>query len=274
MVKGMSNTTSEKLKIFGIGSTLFCLSIAFGYASLQTNSALAQEDDSNITIEKIEEGNISSQEVTVRGEVEELQSGISFLIEDDNLFGDSEVLVINITDDAILEATEGEPRVQVTGNVQEFSFVEIESDYSLGLDPEIYADYESMPVILASSIVPAPDLEDLAEDPEDYYGKEIAVQGEIEDVKNETIFTLKEGELIGEDELLVLNASGSAIPESDDSIVLVGELRPYVKTEFERDYDLTWDLELQREIEVEFTNKPVLVLDEAYSSAQEDGWFE
>ncbi|MEO1341809.1 MAG: hypothetical protein AAFV28_11865 [Cyanobacteria bacterium J06635_13] len=51
-------------------------------------------------------------------------------------------------------------------------------------------------------------------------------------------------------------------------------MRPFVKAEFEQDYDLTWDLDVEREIEAEYTEKPVLVVDSIYPSAQADGLFE
>lgn len=50
-------------------------------------------------------------------------------------------------------------------------------------------------------------------------------------------------------------------------------LRPFVKAEFERDYDLTWDLDLQEELEAEYSEKPVLVVDSIYS-AKDEGLFE
>ena len=55
-----------------------------------------------------------------------------------------------------------------------------------------------------------------------------------------------------------------------NSLVITGQVRPFVKAEFEQDYDLTWDLDVEEEIEAEYTDKPVLVVDSIYPSAQED----
>ena len=45
-------------------------------------------------------------------------------------------------------------------------------------------------------------------------------------------------------------------------------LRPFVAAEFEEEYNLTWDLDLQEQLEAEYTEQPVLVANEVYPSAQ------
>lgn len=51
-------------------------------------------------------------------------------------------------------------------------------------------------------------------------------------------------------------------------------VRPFIKSEFERDYDLTWDLDFQEELEAEYTEKPVLVVDSIYPAAEDEGLLE
>ena len=117
-------------------------------------------------------------------------------------------------------------------------------------------------------------MEEVSEDPEGYYNLEIALEGEVDEIRNDYAFTLKEDQLIGGDDLLIINASGEPIPEADEKVVVTGMVRPYVKADFERDYDLTWDLDVQEEIEAEYTEKPVLVVDSIYPSAEDEGLLE
>ena len=42
---------------------------------------------------------------------------------------------------------------------------------------------------------------------------------------------------------------------------VTGEVRRFNITELDRDYDLTWDLDLQRELEAEHKDKTVIVAD-------------
>ena len=231
----------------------------------------AQEMDDNATIEEIAEQETAlGEEVTVRGTLEEVEPGISFVLEEENLFGDEEVLIINVSEQIVPQGSE-DYRLQVTGEVGSLIFEDVERDYGLDLDPEYYAEYESQPVIFADYMVAAPEIEEVVENPELYYGQEIALEGEIEGVKNDYAFTLKEGQLISGEDLLIINATGQSIPQDEEAVVITGTIRPFVKAEFERDYDLTWDLDVQEEIEAEYTEKPVMVMDSFYPSAQEEG---
>lgn len=239
--------------------------VATEYPALQ-----AQEVEENTTIEEIaEEEATPGEEITVRGEVESVESGISFRIEEEDLLEEDGVLVINVSEQTVPEAAE-DLRLQVTGKLGTLVLADVERDYGLELDPELYIEYETQPVIFATYMVEAPELEAVSEDPEGYYDREIALEGEVDEIRNDYAFTLKEEQLIGGDDLLIINATGEPIPEQDESVVVTGIVRPFVKAEFERDYDLTWDLDVEQEIEAEYTEKPVLVVDSIYPSAESD----
>ena len=123
-------------------------------------------------------------------------------------------------------------------------------------------------------MVLSPEIEEVSEEPENYYDLEIALEGEIDEIRNAYSFTLETNELFEGDELLVINATGEPIPEDDQTVVVTGIVRPFIKADLENDYDLTWDLDVQQEIEAEYSEKPVLVVDSIYPSAQEKGLFE
>ena len=74
--------------------------------------------------------------------------------------------------------------------------------------------------------------------------------------------------------MLIINVTGEPIPEVDEKVVVTGTVRSFVKADFERDYDLSWDLDVQEEIEAEYTDKPVLVVDSIYPAAQDEGLLE
>lgn len=240
-----------------------------------SNSLKAQEAESNETIENIaeEDTNLFGEQVTVRGEAESIEPGISFIIEEEGFLEGDDVLVINTSGMMLTEAAE-ELGLQVTGELGTLVFADVERDYDLDLDPDLYVDYENEPVIFANSLTLSPSLENLAENPDNYYGQEVAVEGEIGEMKGDMAFTINDDQWIGGDDVLVINAIGEPIPTEDESVVITGMVRPFVKAEFERDYDLTWDLDLQEEIEAEYSEKPVLVVDNIYSSAKDEGLLE
>ncbi|ACK69756.1 conserved hypothetical protein [Gloeothece citriformis PCC 7424] len=207
--------------------------------------------------------------VSVRGEAEQAVGETGFLLQDDQLFGGDEVLVINASGDAFfLPGDDPTDEVQVTGEVRQFVRADIERDYNLILDPNIYVEYEDRPVIIAESIALAPDPEEVSENPQAFYNQEIAVTGEIGEQLAPNTFTLQEEQLFGGEEILVISANPAITLDQEEEVVVTGTLRQYVQADFERDYDLTWDLDLQRQIEAEYTDRPVLVADDIYPSAE------
>lgn len=210
------------------------------------------------------------QSVSVRGEAETAVGENAFLMQDDQLFGGEEVIVFNATGTPFLLPTNDEPTedVQVTGEVRQLVVADLEREYGLDLDPELYAEYEERPAIIAESIAFSPDPEEISEQPEQYYGQTIAVSGEVGDQLSTNTFQLEDEGWFEGDEILVIGASTIPTLDEDEEVVVTGTLRPFVAAEFERDYDLTWDLDLQEQIEAEYTEKPVLVAEEVYPGAQ------
>ncbi|MDB9528449.1 hypothetical protein PN498_20830 [Oscillatoria sp. CS-180] len=240
-----------------------------------SNSTEVAEDP----IEAAEENNVTAEEVTgsvedyigqtvtVREEAEELVGEYAFLLDEDQLFGGERILVINASGEG-LTLVEGEGTdVQVTGEVREFVLADVEQEYDLELEPDLFGDYEEQPVIIAQSLALAPDPDDINERPEDYYGKRIAVEGEVDLVMSDNVITLDEEVLFGEEDLLVVSPDTAIAYPQGEEVVVTGTLRPFVYAEFDRDYELTWDIELQQEVEAEYESRPVFVADEIYPSA-------
>jgi hypothetical protein len=274
----MANTKKNRLFNLPIKRTkMGAIALALGLFALPACTTNEEEvstplkEEQNVTTEEIDENLTANlgDTVTIRGEVNELIGDASFLMDEDVIFGGEEILIFNASGMG-LALPEGEgTQVQVTGELQELIVADLETEYGLDLDPELYADYEDRPVVVAESIALAPDPGELSEDPSLYYGQRIAVEGEVEDILDVATFTLDEEELFGAEDLLVL-AQGFN-PELDDGevVTVTGTLRPYVQAEFEEEYDLTWDLDFQRQIEAEYENKPVFVADSVYPSAED-----
>ncbi|MGQ4648020.1 hypothetical protein [Lyngbya aestuarii] len=224
--------------------------------------------DENVSTEEVAENTdeLFGKTVTLRSEVGKKLDDISFTVDDDEFFSGEEILVVNASGQPFVLPTD-DTEVQVTGEVRQFRAVEFEPDFDFDWQPG--TDYENKPAIVAQSIALAPEPDEITENPEKFYNQPIAVEGEVAEIVGPNAFTLEDEELVGGSNLLVLNRTAPAQALNDDEVVVVtGQVRPFVLAEIERDYDLTWDLDLQSKLEAEYQEKPVLIADTVYPSAQ------
>lgn len=110
-------------------------------------------------------------------------------------------------------------------------------------------------ISLASSASPG----EITTNPQKYRYKTVSVTAEVEDIKGDGVFTLDEEKIIGGRDLLVIVPNNFIMPREGNKVTVRGVVRPFVLTNFEHSYDLTWDLDLEREIEAEYTDRLVLV---------------
>ncbi|HEY9771592.1 MAG TPA: hypothetical protein V6C71_24375 [Coleofasciculaceae cyanobacterium] len=245
-------------------------------ASDRTDSNGAVEDDTlaqteaeeNVTTEELSENpeDLIGQTVTIRSDALKTIEPSTFTVSDEEFFGGEDIVVVNASGEPFV-LPEGGTEVQVTGEVTRFVSADIESAYDLDLDPDLYVDYTDRPAIIAETLAPAPDPGEITKNPTQYYGQTLAVTGEVEEIYGANTFTLDEDELFGANDLLVLVTNPSETVSEDEAVAVTGELRSFVVADLERDYDLTWDLDVQQEIEAEYSNRPVLVVDRVYPSA-------
>ena len=237
----------------------------------QTEEPIEQQEQLNVQAGEIT-GNVEEyvgQTVSVRGEAERAVGDSSFLLQDDQLFGGNEIIVVNATGKPFaIPDDEPTENVQVTGEVRELVVADLEREYGLDLDPTLYAEYENRPAIVAQSIAFAPDPEEISEEPEQYYNQTIAVSGEVAEQLSPNTFTIQDEGLFGGENVLVVGVTPDPALKANEEVVVTGVLRPYIAADFERDYDLNWDLDVQQQIEAEYTEKPVLVAEEVYPSAE------
>lgn len=210
--------------------------------------------------------------VTVRSEPLQKLGPNTFTVSDEEFFGNEPILVVNASGAPFVLPTEADTEVQVTGEVRQFVVADVERNYNLGLEPNLYRDYENKPAIIAQSIALAPEPGEITQNPQQYYGKTLAVTGEVESAEAGTgIFKLDEEQLFGASDLLVIRTNPSttnaAAIDDGEKVAVTGVLRPFIVADLERDYDLTWDLDVKRKLEAEYSQKPVLVADGVYPSA-------
>jgi len=226
--------------------------------------------ENNVTTEEVADNTnqLIGKTVTVRSTPVRKLGPSTFTVSDKQFFGTEPILVVNASGKTFTLPTDPNTPIQATGQVRQFVIADINRDYNLGLDPNLYRDYESQPAIIAQSLALAPRPGELTTNPNLYYGKTLAVTGEVEDIRNATSFTLDEDKLFGGQDLLVIRAgTPQGTVNEGEKVAVTGVLRPFVYAELEREYDLKWDLTLQRKIEAEYSNKPVLVANEVYPSA-------
>ncbi len=224
---------------------------------------------SNVSTEEVAEetNELLGKSVTVRSEVGEKVGAHSFTITDNELFGNDKVLVINGS--GAPTVLPEDIKLQVTGKVQKFVVAEVEREFNLDLEPEVEAEYKDKPVIIAQSIALSPEPGEVTKNPSAYYNKTIAVKAEVEDLISPTSFTLDEDKLTSTQDLLVLNTTPGQTINDGQEVVVTGVLRPFVVADIERDYDLNWDLTLQRKLEAEYSQKPALVATSVFPAAED-----
>lgn len=238
--------------------------------------ATTAPDETNVATEEIAENPAEyvGQTVTVRSEPIEKISPSTFTVEDEQFFGSDPILVVNASGEPFVFPEEDDTEIQITGEVRNFVFADIEREYNLGLEENAYVDYENQPALIAQSIAISPDPGEISSDPEQYYNEVLAVTGEIEEIQGPNVFSLEEDELFGGEDLLVLRATPAAdlpVVENGETVAVTGRLQPFVVADIERDYDFNWDTGFEQQLEAEYSDRPVLIADDIYPSAIPEG---
>lgn len=239
-------------------------------ANITSGDDAISQTEENVTTEEVAEetDELIGETVTIRSDAIETIEPSVFTVADQEFFGGEDIVIVNASGEPFELPAEEDTEIQITGEVTEFVLADIESTYGVALDPNLYVDYTDRPAIIAESLALAPEPGEITADPSQYYGQTLAVTGEVANIYGENTFTIDEEKLLGTEDLLVVvtNPVTEAISE-EETVAVTGELRSFVVADLERDYDLTWDLDIQQEIETEYTDRPVLVVDRVYPSA-------
>lgn len=116
------------------------------------------------------------------------------------------------------------------------------------------------PPVVSTSPTANTSVSEVAENTNQLIGQTVTVRGEVEEIVGANAFRIDDDKIFGGEEVLVVNAIPEAVPITEGKEVRVtGTVRKFVLVDFERDYDLTWDLDLKRKVEAEYEGKPVIV---------------
>jgi hypothetical protein len=223
----------------------------------------------NVTTEEVVDNTdqLIGKTVTVRSQPIRKIAPSTFTISDKQFFGSEPILVVNASGKPFVLPADQNTPIQATGQVAKFVVADVNRTYNLGLDPKLYVEYEGKPAIIAQSLALAPKPGELTTNPRQYYGKQLAVTGEVENITGTNTFTLDEDKLFGGQDLLVLHPKPQAKVTDGEKVAVTGTLRPFVVAELERDYNFSWDAGIRRQLEAEYSQRPVLVADGVYPSA-------
>lgn len=199
--------------------------------------------------------------VLVRNDVIKTIGERGLILDKDRAFSGDPILVIDVAKKPLEISTQDTPEVLVRGEVKKLSLAGLQENYNLKLDSNLYKKYEEKPVIIADSLILSPDPEDLTQNPQAFYGKPLAIEGELEDIKNYGVFELDEEQVFGGEDLVVVQPKPRIKLKDEQRAIVYGTLRPFVVAELERDYELDWNLSIQQELEAEYSHKPVFVAD-------------
>lgn len=100
------------------------------------------------------------------------------------------------------------------------------------------------------------DVDDLAAKPAQFVGKNVRVQGEIEELVGPRAFTLDEDSFAATTDVLVVLPRASAVLRDDAEVVVLGAVQLLTRAELERDYG--W-LDADPEWVVRFSQRPIIV---------------
>jgi hypothetical protein len=209
--------------------------------------------------------------VTVRSQPINKISDNVFTITDQKVFSGKRIVVVNNSGKPVNLPIPQDAKLQVTGTVDKFDVNALKQKYNADLgQPNSYQEYNGMPVIVARSIALAPIPGEIGENPQPYYNKVIAVPAEVKQIYGDKAFVLEDNTILGNDPLLVLvtNQVKDQVPiKQGDKIVATGTLRPFVAADIEKDYNYVWDAQLRQQLETDYAQKPVLIVEGIYLSA-------
>ncbi|BAZ11301.1 hypothetical protein NIES4071_31270 [Calothrix sp. NIES-4071] len=202
--------------------------------------------------------------VTIRSKPTQRLEANSFKLKD-GLFSQQEPLLVVNTSGTPLNLPADNVDIQVTGRVRDFVISDIERDYNLNLNDDLYGGYVRKPVLVADNIALAPQPNQVAQAPQQYYGKTVAVTGEVEKTNTPILITLHKDQFIrGRSLPVLLTSSPKVAINKGQQVAVVGEVRPFVANDIEREYNFAWDANVKRQLEAEYQNTPVLIAEAVY----------
>lgn len=175
------------------------------------------------------------------------------------------VLVINASGDQFQLPRDGNTRIQVTGQMRNLSVPILEQEYGLNLQDPAYQKFNNQPVIVAQHIAIAPQPSQVTARPQNFYGKTVAVVGEVDNLQNPMVFNLQEPTIRGEKTLpVILTKAPKIAVNPGQTVEVIGEVRPFVANQIQQEYNPNWDEKTKQQLASAYGNTPVIVAEEVY----------
>ncbi|NES95065.1 MAG: hypothetical protein F6K32_07485 [Desertifilum sp. SIO1I2] len=207
------------------------------------------------------------QKITIRNTVEEEVGNNGFIVNTQN--GDR-LLVINATGTPF-QVSDREVPIQASGTVETFSAAQIQNQYGVQLDPNLFADYDNQPVLVAASMALAPNPRIFYEAPQGTFeNQQIAVEGEVRLLEStNNAFALFEEGWVDDVGVLVLGVDQylQGVPiEEGENVAVTGQARQ-LNEQVLREANLGWNDNQIQEFVERYTDRPVIIADGVYPSA-------
>lgn len=201
---------------------------------------------------------LDGESVALYGRFEEYLGGTLFVLEESDGGSVSSVLVVNSSDRSFAVPEDAGTPLWAVGEIAPLVPEQID-----GVDATVLEPLEGEPALYAERITLAPEPTDLSGNAEPFYNQDVTIYGEVEQVGADNTFILEDPALFAGRGVIVIQTGDVAANEipDDAKVAVSGILRPYVIADLEEDYDLTWDLELSKELEAEYSEVPVLIAD-------------
>jgi hypothetical protein len=172
----------------------------------------------NATVDEIldEPAEFIGQTVVVNGEAGDALGARGFTIEDSDALFDDDLLVLSNRPLRMLDAWPGanaldEQVVAARGEIRWFDLEAFEDELGVDLDDGLFDGWDGKPVLMASFVDLAPrisnvSIDDILDEPEHFIGQPVVVDGEVDDVLGLRAFTVEDGDLFFDDDILVVGA--------------------------------------------------------------------
>jgi hypothetical protein len=253
-----------------VGVVALGLVVLLGSAcdTLTTNNQVGQDNITSDDVAQVEPGDpVIGQLVTIRSGVIEILDDNGFVMESND---GNRILVINPTGTPFVMPEPNIP-IQVTGYLTTFDQTGSEQQYQVSLDPTLYEEYVQQPTIIAENFALAPRPQDLWNAPDEYFEEIIAVEGDLRPLEEaENAFALFEEGWISDIGVLVIGV-GQVVDvaglEAGENVVVTGQARPADEALI-REAGFGWNDDQIQEFLTRYENRPVIVVEEVYPSAQ------
>lgn len=103
-------------------------------------------------------------------------------------------------------------------------------------------------------------LGDVSGDGVELMGEVITVDGKVNAVIDSSTFKLEQEQPLLNSTILIMNANPDTPIIKGNWVRVTGKVSQFVsREELEKDYDLTWDLNVEQSIEAEYESKPIIL---------------